>query len=219
MYRPVTGLFLVLAVSVLLFSGPPAWAYTVSPTVDAHVYSAFPTSSYSTLTYLITGTVGSNNSFAYLKFELPADAILDTAILHLRTLETGNSSNVQLKVLSNDNWNGSVTYNTRPDQSGTVFPSVTTGVSTSVQWFTWDFTGDLSQLSAYTNDGTLSLMLAAGSSRKFSSTNAAPSVSPYLEYTYHLAPVPIPPTVWLLGSALFGVVGLKRKYLGQQNQQ
>ena len=41
------------------------------------------------------------------------------------------------------------------------------------------------------------------------STNVNADVS----VTYNYAPVPVPPTVWLLGSGLIGLVGLRRKFI------
>lgn len=75
-------------------------------------------------------------------------------------------------------------------------------------------------LSSFTGAGSMSFSVfsEAWTMASFTGGNMFYSTStftdPTVKVTYNYAPVPIPGAVWLLGSGLLGLIGLKRKYFG-----
>jgi len=77
--------------------------------------------------------------------------------------------------------------------------------STSTRWISQIFSGDVDWLNPTGNTLLITAGQKGGNLDDFEFTNL------YLAYESAAAPVPVPAAVWLLGSGLLGLVGLRRK--------
>jgi hypothetical protein len=214
-------LFQLTAAFAMLLTALPAWAdLVVNPTDDGYVSSSSPDTVYSGGSQIIQLSVASALS-SYLKFDLsaiPDGAVLQSAVLSIRTLTNPGAYNVALTRVSNDNWvESTLTYNTRPDLSGTTNVLVASAAVTGNPSYYTNiaFGSAWSQFSDDLSDNFLSLKLTrvsgTGTANFASSENAANYYWPYLTIAYQ-TPVPIPGAVWLLGTGLLGLVAIRRRH-------
>jgi hypothetical protein len=211
-------LYLVAMVLITLLTALPAWAtlITLTPTDDVYVATGGnANNNYTTSASLYLAT----NAIPYLKFNLssiPDGSTLVSATLNLYPRQVPTQVTGQLSRISNDTWSKSeVTYNTRPDLSGTVASLTTQTISTEEQWLLWSFGNTWTQFNDDLNDNYLSLNITrtSGNYAVLSSTRASSGQWPTLTIDYNApSAVPIPAAVWLLGSGLIGLIGLRRRF-------
>jgi hypothetical protein len=118
-----------------------------------------------------------------------------------------------------------VTYDTRPTWNTTQVTSMSipagTGSGGSIP-FNGYINGNITNLVQAWLDGGDSVNFGLQTSDTYTANGllriyaheaggTGTTTDPRLRVTYTLAPVPIPPTVWLLGTGLIGLVGLRRK--------
>lgn len=178
----------------------------------------------------------SGDSRGLFEFDLssiPAGATINSATVSLYINFNGFSpvssriTSVQLYQVTSDWTEMGVTYDTRP--TWITSPFVTsmsipagTGSGGSIP-FNGYINGNITNLVQAWLDGgdsvnfglvTSDTYTSAGLLRISAHETTGTSQDPRLRVTYTPAPppVPIPPTVWLLGSGLIGLVGLRRKF-------
>jgi hypothetical protein len=204
----------LIAVSLCLAAPGASWAtvYDLPATADATVDNVEPDFNYGAQNQLpiIAFFLGNIYNRAFLKFDLSITAgeTITGANLYLYCTSPGGR-NADLFYVANDSWGeDTITWNNQPDPG-----ALLSGVTPSPEgWIMWDlmpnWTPDI--------DGFVSLLLKAsaedtgGFGARFLSDeyNPDPTLRPYLRVTTN--PVPIPGAVWLLGSGLLSLVGIRR---------
>ena len=185
---------------LLLSNMSKAGTLTLSPTNDAYVNSAEPTSVHNGGALY----VGYNPEItrSYLKFDLsaiPAGQSIMSAVLRLNTNYLLDSPVIGAYYLGNDNWSEStLTWNNAPTNFS-VLPTNTQSISTGDVF--WTVKSDVSQV--YGDDDIYSVVmkltheLIPGTKAGFSSKEVGGAfVQPYLTIEYQ--PIPEPATLLLL---------------------
>ena len=204
-------IFLIAFFGLFLCIGQ-SFADSINVSEDAYVISGSPTTTYNntTLTTWLTSTA---TYTTYLKFDLssiPSNETITSAALNLYKYSGQGSSGTIAYYVDSDSWSEtSLTWNNRPGIGASIGTNSTTGAG-STGWLTWDLTLSPQMLS----DQTLSIALNEATSGTnihyfWSQTGQSGSYKPYLDV--QTAPVPIPGAIWLLGSGLIGIVGIRRK--------
>jgi hypothetical protein len=115
------GLFLVNPLLVKPATGNPDWSYTqaYNPIADTYVSQKFPEDNYGSQTSLRISGPDSNRQeqLTYLKFDIPTEDQISSAILHLFTTKTGAGGDVTTSSITD--WDElEITYNTKPPADG-----------------------------------------------------------------------------------------------------
>ena len=213
---------------VLGLSAPPGYSasLTLAPEIDTYINKASAGTSYGTSDFLFAGKGASSISIyrSFLKFnlsEMPDNSIITNATLELYCSYTTGSGNYYYElhhVADNNVVTNGLTWNTRPT-TPEIGPYLdrelisfgTTGLKTwsLLESGIWDFATDLS-------DDLVSVQLirsleyypgqlAGFRSLEYGGTTYDPRL--VIDYT----PVPIPTTIFLLGSCLIGLAGVRKK--------
>ena len=214
------GLFIItlLALGLLLpVHGLASITYTINPTADAFVHESAPTSNYGSIGYslLVSKVLETGQErWTYLKFSLnslqgvaPADISSVTLGLWVNTTAGGMVEAYH----SLDTWTESgITWNNKPAISDLMGTSP--NLTPNSQYYTINLLdGGKGWLSGDLNlsDGYLSVALKLPSnvnSGAYYFNNREWTNPPYLKVEV----VPIPGAVWLFGSGLIGLIGVRR---------
>jgi hypothetical protein len=218
----------------ILVQGPAlADTLTISPAADAYVSANLATTNYGASPVMNVGLSGGvYKRIADLKFDLSALSGINTAdllsaTLYLNLYYRNPASYLQPAItvshVDNDAWTEmGVTMSTQP----TIGSAIAIRASNPpLGWIAFDL---LSLSNAWVagdlTDGKLSVALSVSSStgtysnpsntdyKFYSRDYATEALRPYLTVVYN--PVPVPPTVLLVGSGLLGLVGMawRRKH-------
>ena len=216
---------------VLGLSAPPGYSaiITLAPEVDTYVSSGSIGTSYGTNTSLNVG-IGPNPPHnrpkyrSYLKFDL--STILDNSTINNATLElycyyaTPGSYNYELHHVANDlGVTNGTTWSNQPGAASAYLDREYISSDSHVGWKSWDLLSvpGAWNFAADLVDGYVSVRLildpesahmpnmVAFHSMDYSGTSYDPKL--VIDYT----PVPIPTTIFLLGSCLIGLAGIRKK--------
>lgn len=221
----------LLVLAMLLGLWPAAGGavtYTLTPEADAYVDQNLPDSNYGLGQWLYIGRYdGDKFRRTFLRFDLsgiPAGEQITRATLTLFT-QAGPAApfTIDVRRVAADSWlesgSGAITWNNQPVSGNTLDnQAVSGGYSVLVTWdllaqpSQWDWQADLS-------DNLLSLVLRMPAEESMTlravafRSKESGSYLPELRIT--TSPVPIPPTLLLLGSGLLGsgLLGRRRKSL------
>ena len=214
-------LFVFTLVVVLGLSAPPGYSasITLNPIIDTFAYEGEPNTPQSGWEHLFAGRT-SHTSRSFLKFDLisiPDDHFIANATLELFCDIAYGSANYKLHHVASDNLvtNG-LTWNNQP-AVGSYLDEVTISDTGLKSWDLfasgdWNSAADLND-----DDGFVSVRLsrlndltgtqyAAFHNRNYTAWDHVP---PKLVIDY--TPVPIPTTIFLLGSCLIGLAGIRKK--------
>ncbi|MGD2064574.1 MAG: DNRLRE domain-containing protein [Nitrospirota bacterium] len=218
----------LLAISALLATSiASAATFTLSPTDDAYTSVFDPDTNFGNSSRLATNLNNlGQKQFSYLMFDLsgiPATQAIVSATLNLYQVTGAGAgeSGVTLRRIADDSWDEmAVTWNSPPDTTGATVLEVNPNAYTYVGWSQWDLLASgLWDPSVDRTDGLLSLWLAEASSNdqahQWCSDESASDPlcgegrEPYLDIT--TVAVPVPGSLWLVGSGLLGLLGRGRK--------
>jgi hypothetical protein len=227
------GLVTFLCLFLLLFASP-AYSTTIAfaPTVDGYVSSFSPNVNQPGVfdsNYLFVGTIATTPTSEYrtfLKFDissLPDTSVITAAVMGVYLYNVDVSYDYVAYHVADDNAVvSSMSWSNQPAAGST--PLDTTTVSSSDTWVTfdllsnpslWDYVSDLgdNSVSLRLNNNALSSSLIRKADF-YSSEYYHPEdwnyYDPYLFIDY--SEVPLPGAVWLLGSGLIGLVGVRRRF-------
>ena len=204
-----------------------AATYTLLPNNDAYVRGSEADSNFGNLPELCTlwvwSTVDTNIYRTYMMFDLssiPDSDQVEEATLALYQVNGAGYAIAGDRVhyVVNDNWDEmSITWNSRPDSGvpGDLIGQNDDGYDHR-GWSYWDLLANGAwDPSADLADNSLSLLLKETEggtmshnwySKEYSDDS---SLRPYLKIT--TSPIPIPGALWLLGSGLISLLGVRRK--------
>lgn len=207
---------LVLLVCLLACSGRShASTYNLPASDDTYVISTTPNFSYGSSSNLSANRYLSGAQYvSYLKFDLQgilASEALASARLCLYANDGAGTGGTTAYFVSDDTWQETMTYTSRPSVSTVVLGSNAASGADSIN--TWQY-WDLALTPEMVSNGFLSIALAGAAPsssdnrHRFNSSEAKAN-HPYL--LVETSPVPLPPAAWLLGSGLVGLIGVRRR--------
>lgn len=196
---------------------------TLTPTVDTWVYT-YINDSHGSATELNVGRLSPNYYYyrSFLKFDLssiPNNSTITTADLELCAQTVVGSQNYEVFYVAGDSSvANTMTWSSQPGVTTPFLDIELVGTAGWMTWNllasgTWNYGNDLADTDNFlsvrisrTNEGTASSQFAQFRSLEYSGT----SYDPRLVIEYQPYVIPIPGTVWLLGSSLLGLVGWRR---------
>lgn len=219
----IFGLLAFLCLSLGLYA-PPAYStsVTLAPTIDTWVYTLYTGSSFGSEPYLNVGRLSPNYYYyrSFLKFDfgsIPDASVITSAELTLYCNTVRGSQGYEAHHVASDaSIQNTMNWSTQPTTGLTYLdaePISTTGwkIWDLLDSGSWDYAGDLT-------DNFFSVRLARSNESAFLSQFAqfyslentvGNSYDPFLEIEYE--PIPIPASLFLLGSGLIGIVGVRKK--------
>jgi hypothetical protein len=219
--RFLLALTIFIALAGLAPGQAQAATYTLNPTDDAYVSSISPTWNFGLSPYPLNIYTDGYDIYSYLKFDLssiPNGYVVTQATLHLNMYVhtiSGTGAMAELHQ-ANPNWSeGTIKWENQPGFNATVWSYVpltgTTPTGTPDNWVVWtvpnsgiDLIQDQLNLLLKFND----LSFDASATFRPDEYEVA-NVRPYLEIQAN--PVPLPGAVWLLGTGLLALAGLRKR--------